>query len=580
VLGADVALTGSAFSFTTGTTIDGGQALSFSGGAVVVDGSIGETTPLTLVTLSADIITPGSFNVGSLALSANANVTAADIEVGGTVDVGANNLTLTQTGTASSGNVLGIISGSGNITKAGAGNVLFVAANTYTGVTSVSAGELWISNSSGLGDSGAGSGTTVATGAALYLNGSLTVNEVLDLQGSLETGAAPVATWTGPITVSGGNSLIEVDSPGDTLVISGNITGTVGLTVTTDPGGTVVFSGDNAYTGVTSVSGGNLNFNGTSTGSDFTVTSGSNLRGSGSITGAVTVESGGGLRPGTSPGIISTGNLDLQSGSTLTAEIFGYATAGTDYDQLDVTGTVTLGGALSLVGVPAAATGGETVTLINNDGTDAVVGTFSNAPTNGGIVSFNGQDWRILYDGGDGNDVVLVFGNADLSIDDVTLAEGNSGDTVFTFTVTVDQAVGGAFAVDFVVNDDTATAADDFSPVPAGTLNFTGLTSGETKTVSVTVSGDTKVELNQVFQVVLSNLTGTQAANVSIGKSTGVGTITNDDAAVLTVGDVSVAEGNAGTATLSFTVSLDNPVDTDVTVTLDTADGTATVADN
>src|SRR3546814_16629236 len=61
-------------------------------------------------------------------------------------------------------------------------------------------------------------------------------------------------------------------------------------------------------------------------------------------TGAVSVASGGSLAPGNSPGRLSTGDLTLAAGSTLTVEIDGTA-AGTEYDQIAVTGSVAVTGA-------------------------------------------------------------------------------------------------------------------------------------------------------------------------------------------------------------------------------------------
>jgi hypothetical protein len=49
---------------------------------------------------------------------------------------------------------------------------------------------------------------------------------------------------------------------------------------------------------------------------------------------------------------------------------------------------------------------GTIYTLIANDGTDAVVGTFAGLPE-GKIFTANGQLWQISYVGGDGNDVTL-----------------------------------------------------------------------------------------------------------------------------------------------------------------------------
>ena len=86
---------------------------------------------------------------------------------------------------------------------------------------------------------------------------------------------------------------------------------------------------------------------------------------------------GGTLAPGLSPGIINTGNLSL--GGATAIEILGPA-LGTQYDNVNVTGTVTIaGGTLSLTGayVPAP---GDVFAIVSNDGADAVTGTFAGLP--------------------------------------------------------------------------------------------------------------------------------------------------------------------------------------------------------
>ena len=80
---------------------------------------------------------------------------------------------------------------------------------------------------------------------------------------------------------------------------------------------------------------------------------------------------------------------------------------GSQYDQLSVTGAVTLANAtLSVTSLPAVAPG-TAFTLILNDGTDAVCGTFNGLPENA-PVPVGAQAFRIHYAGGKGNDVTLV----------------------------------------------------------------------------------------------------------------------------------------------------------------------------
>ena len=91
-----------------------------------------------------------------------------------------------------------------------------------------------------------------------------------------------------------------------------------------------------------------------------------------------------------------------------------------------------------------------------------------------------------------------------------------------------------------------------------------------TQPVSVTVNGDTAVEPNETFIV---NLSG--ATNATIADGQGVGTIMNDDLPALSVNDVALAEGDSGTTSAVFTVSLSVASASTVTVGYEAQDGTA-----
>jgi hypothetical protein len=108
-----------------------------------------------------------------------------------------------------------------------------------------------------------------------------------------------------------------------------------------------------------------------------------------------------------------------------------------------------------------------------------------------------------------------------LRINDVSKAEGNTGATAFTFTVTLSPASTGPVTVKYATANGTATAGGDYTAT-SGTLTFTpGQTS---KTVTVNVTGNTTVETNEAFAV---NLSGAVGATLFDGQ--GVGTILNDD---------------------------------------------------
>ncbi|MBI3173795.1 MAG: ExeM/NucH family extracellular endonuclease, partial [Chloroflexi bacterium] len=166
-----------------------------------------------------------------------------------------------------------------------------------------------------------------------------------------------------------------------------------------------------------------------------------------------------------------------------------------------------------------------------------------------------------------------VAAGAALSINDVTLpAEGNSGTSLASFTVSLSSpAPVGGVTFDIATADGTATAGSDYE---AKSLTSQTIAAGNTSyTFDVTVYGDTDTELTETFLVNVTNVTG---ATVSDGQ--GQGTITNDDAVVpvISISDVSMAEGDSGTKLFTFTTSLNIPVGGDVTFDIATADGTAT----
>jgi hypothetical protein len=127
-----------------------------------------------------------------------------------------------------------------------------------------------------------------------------------------------------------------------------------------------------------------------------------------------------------------------------------------------------------------------------------------------------------------------------LSINDVTQAEGNSGTTNFTFTVSISAASGRAVSVNYATANGSATAGSDYTAT-SGTLTFNaGATS---KPITVAVNGDTINEPNETFFVNLSN-----ASSATIAKAQGTGTISNDDAAPtvqFSAANYSVGEGGA-----------------------------------
>ncbi|HEX6182697.1 MAG TPA: Calx-beta domain-containing protein, partial [Pyrinomonadaceae bacterium] len=160
-----------------------------------------------------------------------------------------------------------------------------------------------------------------------------------------------------------------------------------------------------------------------------------------------------------------------------------------------------------------------------------------------------------------------------LSINDVSVTEGDAGTVNAAFAVTLSSASSQPVTVNYATADGTATAGSDYTAVTSTALSFAP---GETKkNISVVVNGDTLDEPNETFFV---NLSG--ATNATINDAQGVGIITDDDGPPsLSINDVTVTEGNAGTTNATFTVSLLPASGQTVTVNYATADGTATTAD-
>lgn len=124
-----------------------------------------------------------------------------------------------------------------------------------------------------------------------------------------------------------------------------------------------------------------------------------------------------------------------------------------------------------------------------------------------------------------------------ISIADKRITEGNSGTTLMKFKVTLSSASTSTVTVNYATVDSTATAGSDYV-AKNGKVKFNpGQTS---KTISITINGDTQVEPNEKIKVLL-----TTPVNATIADNLGVGTIKNDDVATIaansTTSDAAVA---------------------------------------
>ncbi len=156
-----------------------------------------------------------------------------------------------------------------------------------------------------------------------------------------------------------------------------------------------------------------------------------------------------------------------------------------------------------------------------------------------------------------------------VSISDVSVNEGNSGNTSAVFNVTLSSASTQTISVSYATANGTATSPSDYVGA-TGTLVFApGQTS---QPLGVPVVGDTVFEANENFFLNVSN-----PVNATLADNQGVGTIVDDDAPpTISISDVSVNEGNSGTTPAEFTVTLSSASTQTVSVNYATANGTAT----
>ena len=217
----------------------------------------------------------------------------------------------------------------------------------------------------------------------------------------------PVGTFSlaGPIALNGKDLTFDLTA-GSPALAQGVISGSGSLTKTS--GGILTLSATNTYTGPTTLNGGTLVINGPQPASPVVLNAGT-LAGTGKL-GTVTAMGNGGsgtivVSPGGSPGILTCSNLALNPSCRVDLELKGEITGA--YDQLNVMGSVDLGGSALNIALDFVPDIGAVFVIINNDGADAVAGAFNGLPEGATLIAGN-IILRISYVGGSGNDVVLT----------------------------------------------------------------------------------------------------------------------------------------------------------------------------
>lgn len=184
--------------------------------------------------------------------------------------------------------------------------------------------------------------------------------------------------------------------------------------------------------------------------------------------------------------------------------------------------------------------------------------TNTNTPPVGSSLQKIGSTWYSVC-GQNTNGNTNLLPSIEIAATDAVKAEGNAGNTPFTFTITRSGLTAGATTINYAVTGSGAdpAAADDFAGgmLPSGNVSFIA---GETsKTITINVAGDISVEPDEQFTVTITNAV---SCYTQITVPAADGTILNDDAAggtfiAIAATDAVKPEGNAGTTAFTFTVS-------------------------
>ena len=347
----------------------------------------------------------------------------------------------------------------GSDTWTGAVNNSWSNSGNWTGGVPASGGTAYFpagaANRTNTNDLTPGTALTLAFNGGGYVIGGnqIVLNGLTDNNGnSLNVPIQIPASMTVSASTTLGGS---VDLQGFTLNASGLqfngvISGSGGITKLGSCSSQVVLRGANTYSGPTINADSNgcsyLVLYGSLPNSDVTLSDDSYTMLSGSI-GTLAANGYLDLRSQSSGTVsVPTKSVSLGANSNTNFEING-PTAGTNYDQLQVTGTVTINSSanasftLSNSFVP---TRGEIYTIISNDGTDAVSGTFNGRPE-GSVITLNGvYQFQLSYVGGTGNDVVLAALNGKEPSTTTVSSSVNPSTTEqsVTFTATVTGSPG------------------------------------------------------------------------------------------------------------------------------------------
>jgi fibronectin-binding autotransporter adhesin len=303
--------------------------------------------------------------------------------------------TLTLGGTNTNSNTLAASltnNGGSNVslTKSGAGTWKLTGTNSYSGATAVNGGMLVFGNTSA--KSGSAVSATAAGSIGLGVGGA-------GFYSSADVDSLFANTLAGfSMNAASG---VGIDTSAGDFTHASNQDGSRALTKL--GANALILTGDNTYTGATTVVEGSLLVNGSTGGSStVSVSSGATLGGTGTINGAVNVS--GVLSPGASIETLGSGTLSFANGSSLLHELDSSVATSVGSDLLKVTGDLNLTGTVGLTLSDLALTDvafnvDDVFSVINYTGTwNTGLFTFEgNQLAEAEEFTFGLNTWRINY---------------------------------------------------------------------------------------------------------------------------------------------------------------------------------------
>ena len=493
--------------YTGATNINGGT-LTASGGDALPDAS-----QVTLANnAGATLNLANSETIGNLSGGGT---------TGGNVTLGANTLTVNESGTTT---YSGVVGGTGGLTKAGTGTLTMSGANTYTGATAINAGTLAVTANNALGTTAAG--TSVASGATLdFRNVAYATAEAVTLNGGTLATSTGTSSFAGPVTL-GANG--NVDVGGTQLTLSGVIGG-AGFGIAKQGSGTLLLSGNNTYTGATNINAGTLTASGGNAIPDASQVNLANV--AGATLNLASSETIGNLAGGGAAG----GNVTLGANTLTVSQTAATTYAGTISGSGGLTktgaGTLTLAGANTYAGITNINAGmlvAANAAALGGTGGGTNVG--SSARLSIDSVALGAEPVTLNGPGLFGSGAITSSGSASLA-GLVTLA----GDSVIApnggSTLTLSGPVDGAFGLTTDGN---------------GTLNLNGAVGGVTPLTFLTTGANGATGIGASVRT-----TGNQTYNNPTTLASGVvlqstaGSLSAPGAVVASAGPVSLsAAGN------------------------------------